>query len=130
LVNSSDVCFIGELFLEKFIVLGVVRIITNTLLQKFLDEYSQYQKTNPANRPTNKSHEDTIEGLIKFYELIGKTFEDKEATKQPDRAKSTAMVQNFENILLLADSEIPFDGEDSLPRLGSDEISLDDLFKM
>jgi hypothetical protein len=115
--------------LEKFIVIGVVRIITNSLLQKFLEELSQYQKAGEQ-KPTNKSHEDTLEGLLKFYELIGKTFEEKESGKNLDKQKSSAMVESFEQILLLAETDIPLDDEDALPKFGNDEISLEDLFKM
>lgn len=122
----GNVNFIGELVLEKFIVLDIVRIIFNSLINKYLEEYNNYQKSEV--KPFNKSHEDNLEGLIKFIEIIGKTVEEKEKTKMPDEKKSHEMVTIFEDNLLFAHSELAVD--EPLPPLPMDPISLPDLFKI
>jgi len=126
----GNVSFIGELFLEKFIVIGVVRIITNSLLAKFLHEYDEYQKAEI--KPQNKNYEDTLEGLLKFYEIIGKAVEDKETSKSEGKGKEkpqkpSNVVANFQKVLKAINSGTP---SDVLPKLGEDEASLEDLFKI
>jgi hypothetical protein len=120
------VCFIGELFLEKFIVIDIVRIIINNLLKKYIEQYDSYQKSDE--KPFNRPHEDTFEGLLKFIEVIGKSFEEKEKTKMPDEKKSQAMVDSFAESLLWAHSELKID--EALPAFPIDHVSLPDLFKM
>jgi len=65
--------FIARLYIEKFLVLAIVRICTTSLLQKFLKEYSQYIR-GPASIDF-LTHEDNLEGLVMFYEQIGKIIE-------------------------------------------------------
>lgn len=122
----GNVSFIGELFLEKFLVIGIVRIITTSLLQRFLDEYNAYQKA--VEKPTIRLYEDTLEGLLKFYEIIGKAVEEKEAAKPIDVAKSNAAVGAFQKALAIAHSTTPTN--EPVPRLSNEEISLEGLFKM
>ena len=121
----GNVSFIGELFLEKFIVIGIVRIITSSLLQKYLDEYNTYQKA--VEKPSNISQEDTLEGLIKFYEIIGQAVEDKEGSKASDKGKGSSASANFQKVLTQINAGTP---TESLPKLGNDDVLLEDLFKM
>ena len=128
----GNVSFIGELFLERFIVIGVVRLITNALLSKCLQEYDEYQKA--AEKPKNKFYEDTLEGLLKFYEIIGKAVEEKEASRSEGKGKekeknqkSSNVVANFQKVVKAINSGTP---SESLPKLGDDEASLEQLFKM
>lgn len=128
----GNVSFIGELYLEKFIVIGVVRIISNTLLTRFLKEYNEYMKAEV--KPKNKFYEDTLEGLLKFYEIIGRAVEEKESVKtdgkgkeKESKTKGSNVVQNFQRVVQAINSGIP---TENLPKLGEDEASLDNLFKI
>jgi len=109
-------------------------MITNTLLQSFLEQYAKYKKTENDKKPTNKPYEDTLEGLIKLYDLIGEAYEEKEAKKYPDTAKSAKMVESFSMCLDLAQADFdPNEEEEAIPKFyekEEDELSMDDLFKM
>jgi len=125
------VSFIGELFLEKFLVIGVVRIITTSLITRFLTEYDEYHKA--AEKPFIKSYEDTLEGLLKFYEIIGKAVEEKESKegkgKEKDKSlKASNILANFQKALRAINAGVP---SESVPKLGEDDkASLEDLFKI
>ncbi len=126
----GNVSFIGELYLEKFLVIGIVRLITSSLLKKYLTEYSEWN--NAAEKSNIRLFEDTLEGLLKFYEIIGQTVEEKESstkTKEKEKEKKPShAVANFEKLL----KQINTNGStENLSKFGDeDEVSLNDLFKM
>ena len=126
----GNVSFIGELFLEKFLVIGIVRLITTSLLKKYLNEYNEWSKA--PEKSNQRLFEDTLEGLLKFYEIIGQAVEDKESStktkeKEKDKKPSHA-VANFEKIIKQINAGT---STESLSKFGDeDEVSLNDLFKM
>ena len=62
-----DVLFIGELFILNVIPKPVISIVTYTLLEKFLNDYLDFQK----GQKEKKNFENHIEGIIKlFYQSI------------------------------------------------------------
>lgn len=116
--------FIGELFLEKLIVVGVVYIVTVSLLQKFLQEYHEYKSNDAASLKLN---EDSLEGLIKFYETIGAAVEEKENTKSKTKTDNAA-IKTFQELLVqINNNEFSFK---DLEEFKSQEVCLNDLFKM
>ena len=121
----GNVSFIGELFLERFIVINIVRIITSSLLQKYLDQYNTYQKA--PEKSSNAPQEDTLEGLIKFYEIIGETVENRESTSMSRTDKNSKVTAGFQKVLTQINAGLP---TKSLSKLGDDSILLEDLFKM
>ena len=81
---------------------------------------------NPEN-----NYEDTIEGLLKFYELIGKNFEDKENKTPVDEKKSKEIVAEFQKSFVFANSDIPLGPSHKFSIAGDNEaLSLQDLFEM
>ena len=121
----GNVSFIGELFLEKFIVIGIVRIITSHLLEKYLEQYNAYQKA--PGKLSDASQEETLEGLIKFYEIIGDAVENKESTNMSSTTENSRVAADFQNVLTQINVGLP---TESLSKLGVEPILLDDLFKM
>jgi len=126
----GNVSFIGELFLERFLVIGIVRLITTSLLKKYLAEYDTWSKS--AERSGQRLFEDTLEGLIKFYEIIGQAVEEKESstkTKEKEKEKKPShAVANFEKIIKQINAGTP---SENLSKFGEDdEVSLNDLFKI
>jgi len=126
----GNVSFIGELFLEKFLVIGIVRLITTSLLKKYLVEYDTWMKSGEKN--SQRLFEDTLEGLLKFYEIIGQAVEEKESstkTKEKEKEKKPShAVANFEKIIKQINAGTP---SENLSKFGEeDEVSLNDLFKI
>jgi len=122
----GNVNFIAQLYIEKFFVLAIVRICTTSLLQKFLKEYSQYVR-DPASVefPT---HEDNLEGLVKFYEQIGKIIEEKEKAKEKpksDKKEETAYEQFVKIFTQVNNIKV-----ENFPEFANEEVSLDDFFKI
>ena len=124
-----DVNFIAQLFIEKFFILAIIRICTTALISKFLKEYSTFIK-----EPTKlefQMHEDNLEGLIKFYEQIGKIVDEKEKNKgkevQTSKAKKEGAFDEFIKVFQAANNPKI---EIILPEFHNEDTSLGDFFKM
>ncbi len=126
----GNVNFIGELFLERFLVPGVVRIVTSSLLCRFIKEFYEYKKAEP--KPINRNYEDTLEGLLKLYEIIGKVVEEREIAEASKKGKDkkpkvSNIVANFQKAIKAINAN---SYTEALSQFNDDETSLDGLFKM
>jgi len=117
----GNISFIGELFLEKFLPVAVVRIVTSSFLNKFICQYQD------DNKEGERSYEETLEGLIKFYDIIGKALEEKEASIKKNK-KTGDVVANFKEALAKINSAVGV--ENAAELINDEEISTEKVFKM
>jgi hypothetical protein len=78
----------------------ILREITITLFQRYLDEYTAWQID--TEKSSSRSYEDTLEGLLEFWKTRRRDVKDQEISRVGEEVESNNVAASFSKILALA----------------------------